>query len=876
MEPPANTPLDPLQPTEPVLYAIVAVFISLARARTKPIDDPHETAPTDHYDRVFHYGVPDGMRDDIGVGQLVWVPFGARYLQGVVVGMADTSPVEETRDIGQIVDLEPVLSPERVDLARWMSGYYLTPLSGVIMGMLPPGIVQGIDTVLSLVPEADPEPNTDAQREMLALLEAKGSQTLQQIRDAVERKNWRSVANQLVRHGWAIKSVRVRPPKARPKLVKVVRLAPGVRDASVLSDRATRQRQAMDFFSSLGDGGASWRALSDVAREADVSTAVLRALVDKGMLQVSERQVWRDPLAGKEFVPVVPPPLTPHQAKVWDVVRGDLDQPTGKPFLLHGVTGSGKTEIYLRAVAHVLAQGRGAIALVPEIALTPQTVRRFGARFPSDLAVMHSHLSLGERYDQWRRIRAGDLRVVVGSRSAVFAPVSDLGLIVLDEEHEWSYKQDRMPRYHARAVAVQLASRVGATCILGSATPDLETAYRAERGVYTRIEMPRRIMGHREVVRGQMASLGGHRASAGVPEHFRSTDDDQGGVAMYADLPPVQITDLRAELRSGNASIFGHALREAITVALAAGEQVILFLNRRGAATFVQCRDCGYVCECPRCELPLTYHSSEDDLVCHHCNYRTFVPPQCPSCWSGRIRYFGIGTQRVEELTREAFPQARIVRWDLDTTGGKMAHEQLLDQFIRGEADIMVGTQMIAKGLDLPRVTLVGVITADTMLNLPDFRSSERTFQLLTQVAGRAGRSVLGGKVIIQTYTPQHPAIQAARQHDYEGFYRREIAFRRERWYPPISQLAHLLYVHPNAQHAQVEAERLHRTLVLKIARLGIPDVDLLGPAPAFFARLRGKSRWQIIVRGKDPGVLLRDMYLPLGWRVDVDPVSLL
>ena len=311
-------------------------------------------------------------------------------------------------------------------------------------------------------------------------------------------------------------------------------------------------------------------------------------------------------------------------------------------------------------------------------------------------------------------------------------------------------------------------------------------------------------------------------------------------------------------------------------VALAAGEQIILFLNRRGDATFVMCRDCGHVLKCPHCDVPLTYHSAVDDLICHHCNYTTFLPPQCPSCWGGRIRFFGIGTQRVEQLVREEYPNARVVRCDLDTTGGRRDHERILDRFINGEADIMIGTQMIAKGLDLPRVTLVGVITADTMINLPDLRAGERTFQLLTQVAGRAGRSILGGRVIIQTYTPEHPAVQAARTHDYETFYQREIAFRREHWYPPLSQLVRLIYVGRSKDIARRQAERLHRSLTVKIARLGIEDVDLIGPAPAFFSRLRGKWRWHILIRGKDPARLIRDMRLPLGWRIDVDPVSLL
>jgi primosomal protein N' (replication factor Y) len=342
------------------------------------------------------------------------------------------------------------------------------------------------------------------------------------------------------------------------------------------------------------------------------------------------------------------------------------------------------------------------------------------------------------------------------------------------------------------------------------------------------------------------------------------------------ELPPVQIVDLRQELRAGNRSIFSRALQQAMTEALDAGEQMILFLNRRGTATFIMCRDCGHVLKCPRCEVPLTYHGAREELVCHHCNRRSAVPSVCPNCQSKRVKFFGLGTQRVEAVTREFFPQARLLRWDRDATGGKDAHDIFLERFINHEADVMIGTQMVAKGLDLPLVTLVGVINADTALYLPDFRAGERTFQILTQVAGRAGRSVLGGKVIVQTYTPEHDCIRAASRHDYEGFYRQELDFRREQGYPPFRRLAQLVYAHHNAARCEEEVDKLYRLLRGKIARLGLPGVDLIGPAPCFRRRLRGKYRWQIVVRAADPRVLLADMVFPLGWRIDIDPVSLL
>jgi len=616
-----------------------------------------------------------------------------------------------------------------------------------------------------------------------------------------------------------------------------------------------------------------------VYAETGATSETLRILANRRFIVVEEQEIWRDPLAGREFVPATPPALTPDQARVWEEIeKGIKISGTGEgamggappAYLLHGVTGSGKTEIYLRAIGEVLAQGRQAIVLVPEIALTPQTVRRFAARFPGRITVWHSQLSLGERYDSWRRVRDGEIDIVIGSRSALFAPLPRLGLIVVDEEHEGSYKQDKTPRYHAREVALRYAALTGAVVILGSATPDVETYYRAQRGEFRLLELPKRIVAHRQRIAELRAQ---YLITRNQPPGFQQPASSD---AVFAELPPVEIVDLRAELRAGNRSIFSRALQAAMERALAAGEQVILFLNRRGTATFVLCRDCGHVLTCPRCHVPLTYHSDREDLTCHHCNYRRKTPRVCPQCGSRRVKYFGIGTQRVEEVTRQLFPEARVIRWDRDTTGGKLAHEIILDAFIKREANVMIGTQMIAKGLDLPLVTLVGVVSADTALHLPDFRAGERTFQLLTQVAGRAGRSILGGRVIIQTYSPEHYAIQAAGRHDYAAFYSQEIAFRRQAGYPPFSRLIRMIYLHHDAARCQAEAERMARVLLDKMQRLGLSNVGLIGPAPAFLERLRGQYRWQIIVRGWEPHQLLEDLPLPLGWRVDVDPVSLL
>ncbi|MCB0071227.1 MAG: primosomal protein N', partial [Caldilineaceae bacterium] len=547
-------------------------------------------------------------------------------------------------------------------------------------------------------------------------------------------------------------------------------------------------------------------------------------------------------------------------------------------FLLHGVTGSGKTEIYLRAIDAALARNRQALVLVPEIALTPQTVARFAGRFPGRVTVIHSELSTGERYDVWRLVRQGEFDIVIGPRSALFAPLARLGLIIIDEEHESSYKQNAEEWgsftvfYDARAVATQLAAITQSALIMGSATPSMESYYAMQQGRLTLLEMPNRVLGHREHVAQEQVEVAPSPA-ASVPQD----QPDHAQPTVYAELPPVEIVDMRQELRAGNRSIFSRSLSAELQTTLSAGEQAILFLNRRGTATFIMCRDCGAVSECPLCATPLTYHERAQTLICHHCNRRYPIPQTCPECDSKRIKFFGSGTQRVEEYVHQIVPQARVVRWDADSVARKGQHAAILREFVEQRADVMVGTQMIAKGLDLPMVTLVGVVAADVGLYLPDFRSSERTFQLLTQVAGRAGRSARGGRVVVQTYTPEHYAIQAAAQHDYAAFYARELLFREEHGYPPVQRMARLIFWHKNEAKAQAESERM--ALVLRRRAEGLlfrGDLDILGPAPAFFSRYRGYFRWQILLRAENPSALLAGLDIPFGWRIDIDPVSVL
>ena len=540
----------------------------------------------------------------------------------------------------------------------------------------------------------------------------------------------------------------------------------------------------------------------------------------------------------------------------------------GSAFLLHGVTGSGKTEIYLYAIAETLKQGRQAIFLVPEIALTPQTIRRVAERFGDKVAVVHGSLSIGERYDTWRRARRGEIGVIVGTRSALFTPLPDVGLVILDEEHDHSYKQSppiSPPYYHARRAAEEFMWLNDGVLILGSATPDVETYYRAQNGELTYLHLPQRIMGHRKRVEKQAMQRQ-------VTTRYQADEGD----AMHIGLPPVEIVDMRDELKAGNTGMFSRSLRDSLGEVLERGEQAILMLNRRGQSTYVFCRDCGYVVGCDNCDTPMTYHRHGEAMRCHHCNHEQMPPTICPNCQSARIRYFGAGTQQVESFLRKIFPKVRAVRWDADTAFRHDMHEQILGRFADGEADVMIGTQMLAKGLDLPLVTLVGVVSADPGLALPDFRAEERAFQLLTQVAGRAGRGILGGKVVIQTYQPKHPSIVAASRHNYEQFYASEIAARRQLGYPPVRQLARVLIQNTHPIEAEREARLAADMIQKRMDARGLTEASLIGPAPCFFSRLDKQYRWQVLVRAVEPRKALEGLQLRQGWYMDLNPVDIL
>lgn len=949
------------------------------------------------------YRLPERLRSTAAVGQLVQVPLRASTALGIIAGLDSALPPELEpgliRDIIEILDPLPVVTPVQIGLAGWVAERYLQPLSQALRLFLPPGLEARTFIEVSASAAGDREGLTEAELDVLRFLQKRrGPVRLDSLLASTRADDPEAVVAALVERGLVKSQYTFVPPKPAPPRIQFVRLLADDETLEAALPRLGISSKRADVLMVLARNTGAPLTLDEVCTRVGCGQGPVQALADRGWVKITRRRTFviLSPAAtaeaaqalknapqqqealsailergtpadlaelqadlrvslyslaaltrkrlirrvteaprvlllspdsvldrvvelrhaaphraviellrntpGRMWVggiyaqtgadlgtlralakqglvslhaeeydrpnPTEPEPfhhLTPSQQSVWEAVQRGLGGggESGEPFaaMIHGVTGSGKTEIYLRALETVLGQGKRAIILVPEISLTAQTVRRFEARFPGRVAVVHSQLSMGRRYDVWDRIRRGEADIVIGPRSALFAPVSRLGLIVLDEAHDGSYKQADpipLPPYQARDVAQRLGQLTGAEVLFGSATPDIVTYFQASHGQYRLLELPERIV-----------------VDAAVAEHpFRTR-----GPRVTRELPPVRVVDLRQELRAGNRSIFSRPLQAALSQSLSAGEQVILFLNRRGSATFILCRDCGYVVRCPKCDVPLAHHhlaSTEQSgrLVCHHCNHQEVTPAACSECGSRRIRYFGLGTEQVEATIRQLHPEARVLRWDRDTARGA-SHERFLQAFVDHRADVLIGTQMIAKGLDLPLVTLVGVISADTALYLPDFRSAERTFQLLTQVAGRAGRSRRGGRVIVQTYNPDHYAIRAAAGHDFAAFYAQELAHRRSLGYPPFSRLVALRFSSHDLLLCRSESERMGAWLAAEIRNLDRPE-SLIGPAPCFHSRVQGRYRWQIVVRGPDPAQLLRGVALPRGWRVDVDPENLL
>ncbi len=741
--------------------------------------------------KEFDYLIPPGLMGQVEIGTRVQAPFGARKIFGTVTALAEESAHTNLKEILRIVGTQTLVTPKILKLARWIADYYCCAPETALKSVLP---------------------------------------------EAVRKKE----------EGW--------------KKQLFVRALPVTDEMPKLSKR---QQDVWNIIEERRE-----MPLAELLELAETTASTARKLEDRGLIEITSEISERDPYAREHILPTQPLVLNESQSGALKKITAAMDEKVqdskvlvSEPatcnlqpatILLHGVTGSGKTEIYLQAIAHSLEQGKGAIVLVPEISLTPQTVERFKARFSSGklqtlVAVLHSHLSAGERHDEWHKIRQGRARIVIGARSAIFAPVDPVGLIIVDEEHEQTYKQEESPRYHARDVAIMRGQMENAVILLGSATPSLESYYNSKKGKYMLLELPERV-------------------------------DDQK-------MPRVRVVDMRqAAAREKGNLIFSPQLKEAIHQRLDKQEQTILFLNRRGWATALQCSLCGYVATCPNCSVSLTYHRMEQKLACHICGHVEKVPLVCPNdkCRNPAIRFSGTGTQRVEETLAKLFPQARVRRMDSDTMKRKDDYRKTLGEFRTGKIDILVGTQMIAKGLHFPNVTLVGIIHADSALHQPDFRAGERTFQLLTQVSGRAGRGDVEGEVFVQAFAPFHPAIQYARRHDYAGFYEQEIEFREQLKYPPMSRVALMTLKGRNEEKVKFSADHLKRELEKGLGEF--KDLIFAGPAPAPLLKAESFYRHQIMLRTRTMSKLsqtlakiLPQFALPddVTLSLDIDPVNL-
>ena len=836
-------------------------------------------APVNH-SRTFSYSIPDRFR--IQPGQLVWVPFGRRTLQGVVIELAPAPQVEATKDILQPVEPAPLLDADALALARWISRYYLCSLFEAVALFLPPGFKAQVNSqILPMhVADSDLDKLKSATQEALRSLSEQRRLSEAEFAKLLGRSG-RIEVNRLVSRGLIHR--RVTLPRPRTFRYDTQLLPTGARDdlgqwPEPAAKLPLRQQKLLQAVRERGEG------YSTTLANKEFGSGVGNALVRKGLLGLEWVRQDNPAVAAPASAdaadgavvqePESPLTLTPLQDDALARIVETLDAPNRQPrtFLLHGVTGSGKTELYLRAIRQVVEQGKQAIFLVPEIALTPQTVQRVNARFPGRVAVLHSGLTERQKFDQWWKIRDGDYDVVVGPRSALFAPTPNLGLIVIDEEHEWTYKQvESHPFYHARTAALELARLTGAVVVLGSATPDVESYHHALRGRYRLLELPHRI--RRDEPLTPALSLRERENSPPSPSGRGAGGEGENGDGLAL----AEICDMRLELRQGNRSIFSRSLSSALTQCIERGQQAILFLNRRGSASFVQCRDCGYVVTCSSCAVSLTYHAAEARLRCHRCNRRSRPPRQCRQCRGSHIRQLGIGTQRVVEEVKALLPEVRVERWDADASRAGPGPEETMRRLAEGETQVLVGTQMVAKGLDVPNVTLVGVVLADVGIHLPDFRAGERAFGLLCQVAGRAGRGAEPGRAIIQTYNPDHYAVAAAANQDYAALFRTEIAARHQQGNPPFNRLIHLLYQDTNPTACQQQAITAARLLRQRIHAQGLTDVQVIGPAPGIPERVRGRYRWRLILRGRNLHRFLEGVELPArDVTIDVDPVHLL
>ena len=826
-------------------------------------------------DQVFTYGVPPQLDTALQPGVRVLAPFRRTKQEGVVVERVNETDLAPNliKNITECLDERPMFSPDMLTLTKWMADYYVCSWGVALYSAVPAAVRTQKRERVRLLPEFSGSLGK-VQKEVVSLLEAEGELSLNQLarRMGLSSQDVRSRVRRLREKG-VVETDVTHKPKATTQEASVARLAlPDVDiEAEIVQlkkdtggseapslQRSVNRRHAADIkraeaLQLLLDADTPL-ATADLVKRVNASASLLSPLERRGVIQITRAQTVRNPLGSESIAPTQPLRLNPAQSTAFAEIQkaltaarhhddsdyvpsaaSDLVEEVSNPdvsngakhpptFLLHGVTGSGKTEVYMQAMADVLENGKSVIVLVPEISLTPQTASRFVGRFGARVALLHSRLSDGERYDQWHRIQKGEADIVIGPRSAIFAPVQKLGMLIIDEEHSDSYKSDTAPRYHAREVAQKRGDLANCPVLLGSATPSLESFHRTRNGSYRLLSLPDRVFDRK--------------------------------------MPDVHIVDMRNEFKKGNRTIFSELLRNSIEERLVRREQIILFLNRRGFSTYVFCRTCGYVERCDNCSISLTYHRETQRLVCHHCGSKRPTQQTCPQCSSDAIRFFGAGTEAVEQEVHKSYPKARVKRFDADSTARKNAHRQILAEFEQQKIDILIGTQMVSKGLDFPNVTLVGVIAADTALNLPDFRASEQTFSQLTQVAGRSGRADLEGKVVIQTYMPQHYSIEAAQKHDYLGFYAEEVVARDALKYPPFAHVATLLLRGKDEQavidaaHAardQLEIWQTDPEHTSQVPKVEETSVEILGPAPAPLSKIEGKFRWHLLLRSTYP-----------------------
>lgn len=768
--------------------------------------------PTMQTDQPFTYLVPENLNEQLAVGMRVEVPFGNgnRHVQGFVLAIESMAAtvLDETnvqlKELVAVLDLKPVLNTEMLALADYMKEKTFAFKITCLQTMLPSVMRADYQKYIYLTDELSEELQDQLfygleeiswdqaqERGLLPQLMALRKQQKVDIRYEVTTRN-------------KVKMVRFIQAAKEFEQLEEIRLG--------LRKGAKKKEQLLYYLQRLGTEKVT--AVKEM-KELGFSTALLNEAAKNGWLTFVEKEAYRDPFANQTFEKTTALSLNAEQQVAVETILQSVQEQQSQTYLLEGITGSGKTEVYLQVIAEVLNQGKTAIMLVPEISLTPQMVQRFKSRFGEHVAVMHSGLSQGEKYDEWRKIERGEAEVVVGARSAIFAPIENIGVIIIDEEHEASYKQEETPRYHARDLAIWRSEYHHCPVVLGSATPSLESRARAQKNVYQRLRLTQR-------------------------------------ANQAATLPTIDVVDMRQEVENGNVSSFSMSLQEKLQERLEKNEQSVLLLNRRGYSSFVMCRDCGYVLPCPNCDISLTLHMDSKTMKCHYCGHEERIPYRCPNCGQDKIRYYGTGTQKVEEELQTLLPDSRILRMDVDTTRRKGAHEKILRTFGEGQADILLGTQMIAKGLDFPNVTLVGVLNADTALNLPDFRSSERTFQLLTQVSGRAGRAEKPGEVIIQSFNPEHYAIQLAKAQDYEDFYTKEMYIRHRGDYPPYYFTVQITASHPEEN----EAAKQMFQIATKLKQGLSPQAILLGPTPNAIMRVNNRYFYQVIIKYKQEPML--------------------